>query len=148
MSATSPTGEAFDELAVLKESAEEAGIPWAEPEQLTRRSVEVAPGRRLSAVVWGPPGAAGMVLLHGGQQNAHTWDLVALALGRPVVAVDLAGHGHSDPAEASFDPRHHAGDLARALPVLAPRARLVAGMSLGGLSGIRLAAQRPDLVGH
>ena len=34
--------------------------------------------------------------MHGGAQNAHTWDTVALALDRPLVAVDLPGHGHSD----------------------------------------------------
>ena len=33
--------------------------------------------------------------IHGGAQNAHTWDTVALALGRPLLAVDLPGHGHS-----------------------------------------------------
>ena len=27
--------------------------------------------------------------------NAHTWDTVALALDRPLVAFDLPGHGHS-----------------------------------------------------
>ena len=37
-----------------------------------------------------------LVLLHGGAQNAHTWDTVALALRRPLVAIDLPGHGHSD----------------------------------------------------
>ena len=37
-----------------------------------------------------------LVFLHGGAQNAHTWDTVALALGRPLVAIDLPGHGHSD----------------------------------------------------
>ena len=38
----------------------------------------------------------GEVLLHGGSQNAHTWDTVAMALDRPLVAIDLPGHGHSD----------------------------------------------------
>ena len=32
----------------------------------------------------------------GGAQNAHTWDIVALALNRPLVGLDLPGHGHSD----------------------------------------------------
>ena len=43
------------------------------------------------------------VLLHGGGQNAHTWDTVALALDRPLLAVDLPGHGHSDwPQESAW----------------------------------------------
>ncbi len=62
---------------------------------MRRESVEVEPGRRLSALVWGD-GEPELVFLHGGAQNAHTWDTVALALGRPLVALDLPGHGHSD----------------------------------------------------
>ena len=36
-----------------------------------------------------------MVFLHGGGQNAHTWDTVILGLGLPALAVDLPGHGRS-----------------------------------------------------
>ena len=50
------------------------------PPQVRRESVEVAPGRRLSALVWGHE-APELVLVHGGAQNAHTWDTVAMALG-------------------------------------------------------------------
>ena len=48
----------------------------------------------VSALAWGE-GAPEIVLLHGGAQNAHTWDTVALALDRPLLAIDLPGHGHS-----------------------------------------------------
>jgi pimeloyl-ACP methyl ester carboxylesterase len=34
-----------------------------------------------------------LVLLHGGGLNAHTWDVFALAAKRPLLAVDLPGHG-------------------------------------------------------
>src|SRR5262249_32001254 len=74
-----------------------------------------------------------LVLVHGGAQNAHTWDTVALALDRPLVAVDLPGHGHSDWREdRRYWPADNAEELARVLPVLAPSPRLVVGMSLGG----------------
>ena len=53
------------------------------------------PGRQVSSLVWGTS-APELVLVHGGAQNAHTWDTVALALDRPLVAIDLPGHGHSD----------------------------------------------------
>ncbi len=36
-----------------------------------------------------------MVFLHGGGQNAHTWDTVILGLGVPALAIDLPGHGRS-----------------------------------------------------
>ncbi|HMD46678.1 MAG TPA: alpha/beta hydrolase [Acidimicrobiales bacterium] len=141
-----PTGEPFDELAVLREAAAESGVPWPGDPVLARREVEVAPGRRLSAIVWGDDERPATVLLHGGQQNAHTWDLVALAYGRPALAVDLAGHGSSDPVDRPFDTAAQADDLAVALGELAASPAVVAGMSLGGLSAITLAAVHPDLV--
>ena len=36
-----------------------------------------------------------MVFLHGGGQNAHTWDTVIVGLGEPALAIDLPGHGRS-----------------------------------------------------
>jgi pimeloyl-ACP methyl ester carboxylesterase len=87
------------------------------------------------------------VLLHGGAQNAHTWDTVALALGRPLIAVDLPGHGRSDwRADRDYWPVRNAEAVAAAASTLAGRAAAVVGMSLGGLTATRLAAARPDLV--
>jgi pimeloyl-ACP methyl ester carboxylesterase len=104
------------------------------------------PGRSLSALVWGE-GPPELVLVHGGAQNAHTWDTVALALDRPLVAVDLPNHGHSDGGrDGSFGPRAAAEDVAVAIDALAPTAQAVVGMSLGGLTSIALSALRPDLV--
>ena len=92
---------------------------------------------------------ASIVLLHGGGQNAHTWDTAALALDRPLVAVDLPGHGHSDayvPVPGESRPLAMARDMATVIDAVAPTAGLLVGMSLGGLTAIGLAAQRPDLV--
>src|SRR5919106_6749876 len=102
----------YDEFGLLHENAEEYGIPWQGPPKVRREFVDVGGGRRLSAVVWGdePPE---LVLLHGGAQNAHTWDTVALALGRPLVAIDLPRHGHSDgPAEGVLSLDANAADVA------------------------------------
>ena len=75
-----------------------SGASRSTPRRSVRREfVDVAPDRTLSALVWGTDDPQ-LVLLHGGAQNAHTWDTVALALGRPLVAIDLPGHGYSGPA--------------------------------------------------
>jgi len=67
----------YDEFSMFHENAEEYGVPYDGPPVVERRSVAMPDGRRLSALVWGttPPE---LVLLHGGSQNAHTWDTVAL----------------------------------------------------------------------
>ena len=145
---------AYDEFGLFHENADEFGIPWRGAPVVRRERVAVSPAddgtpRALSALVWGE-GEPELVLLHGGSQNAHTWDTVALALDRPLVALDLPGHGHAaDRRAGPFDRsglRRFATDVALAVAVLAPRARLIVGMSLGGLTSIALAASHPDLV--
>jgi pimeloyl-ACP methyl ester carboxylesterase len=138
---------AYDEFSMFEENATEVGLPWRGPPTVRRESVEVELGRSVSALVWGvvPPE---IVFLHGGGQNAHTWDTVALALDRPLVAVDLPGHGHSDwPGDSRvLDPSAMAGDVAHVVARLAPDARMVVGMSLGGATSIALAGSYPAAV--
>jgi pimeloyl-ACP methyl ester carboxylesterase len=138
----------MDEFGLLQENAAEHGLPFPGRPPVRRQMVPVEPAQAISAIVWGA-GNPGLVFLHGGAQNAHTWDAVALALGRPLVAVDLPGHGHSDgpavPGTAS-DPRASAADVAVAAAALAPQAAAVVGMSLGGLTAIALARLAPELV--
>ena len=138
----------YDDFGLFHENAQEYGLPYDALPTVRRETVVVDPatGRRLSALVWGhaPPE---LVLIHGGAQNAHTWDTVALALGRPLVAVDLPGHGHSDHRDdGPFGPRENAEDVEVAIRALAPDAAMVVGMSLGGLTSIALAGRAPDLV--
>jgi pimeloyl-ACP methyl ester carboxylesterase len=138
----------YDEFGFLPDNASEAGLGWDRPPAVRRTAAAVGGGRSLSAIVWGD-GDPRLVLLHGGAQNAHTWDTVALALDRPLVALDLPGHGHSDgpaPSATSNDPRANAVDVAAAIRTLAPAPDAVVGMSLGGLTTIALAAAAPDLV--
>ena len=139
-----PKAPAYDEFAYFTENAEEFGIPWTPP---TVRRVEVdTTGGTISALAWGTD-APELVLVHGGAQNAHTWDTVALALDRPLVAIDLPGHGHSAHRDDhAYWPTENAATLEQAVRVLAPDARVVVGMSLGGLSVLALTDRAPDLV--
>jgi len=140
--------EHYEEFGLLHENAAEVGLAPPGDVRVERVWAEVGGGRRVSAIRWGA-GPAEMVLLHGGAQNAHTWDTVALALDRPVLAVDLPGHGHSDWREdRAYWPAENAHAVAVAVAELAPDARVVTGMSLGGLTALSLAHQYPHLVGE
>jgi pimeloyl-ACP methyl ester carboxylesterase len=135
----------YDEMGMFSENAAEAGLAWRGQPTVSRVAVPTPKGS-VSALVWGD-GPAELVLIHGGAQNAHTWDTVALALDRPLVAVDLPGHGHSDWwEEHDYTPPALAEAVAVAIAELAPQAQLVVGMSLGGLTAICLAAAHPELV--
>ena len=135
----------YDEFGLLHENAAEWDIPFERQPLVSRASLALPSGQKLSYLRWGE-GDPELVFLHGGAQNAHTWDTVMLALGRPAVAVDLPGHGHSDRrADRDYGPWRNAEAVATLMESVAPAARGVTGMSLGGATTIRLAAQRPDL---
>lgn len=137
--------EDYDEFQFLEFHARWAQLPWTGRPEVTRDTARVA-DRSISFLRWGSEPAE-LVLLHGSGQNAHTWDTFALAVDRPCIALDLPGHGRSDWREDSnYFPAANAPDIADVLDAVAPSARAVVGMSLGGLTALRLAALRPDLV--
>ena len=139
----------YDEFGLFYQNAAEYGLPFDAPPVVRREFVEVAPGRGLSALVW-KDAEPELVFVHGGSQNAHTWDTVAMALDRPLVAIDLPGHGHSDGPgdlrEGQLSAHGNAVDVAVAVRRLAPAAEAVVGMSLGGVTTIALSAEAPELV--
>jgi pimeloyl-ACP methyl ester carboxylesterase len=134
-----------DEFALLDQEAAELGIHQDHAPLVRRQAVKTSDGE-ISALVWGDREPE-LVLLHGGGLNAHTWDGVLLALGRPAVAIDLPGHGHSSwRPDGRYDPEVIAVAVGEAIATLAPQARAVAGQSLGGLTAITLGGLRPELV--
>jgi pimeloyl-ACP methyl ester carboxylesterase len=139
----------YDEFGLFHENAAEYGLAFDAPPPVRRESVALPDARRVSALVWGtsPADEVEIVFVHGGSQNAHTWDTTIMALGCSALAVDLPGHGHSDwRDDGAYTPVDLADDIAHAVAALAPRARLVVGMSLGGLTSMELAVRHPHLV--
>ena len=135
----------YDEFGLFHENAEEFGIDYRAP-TVERVTVDVGAAGQLSALRWGT-GSPELVLLHGGAQNAHTWDTVALALDRPLVAIDLPGHGHSSHRDDHvYWPADNAQSVEIAVRELAPDAKVLVGMSLGGLTALALTDRAPDLI--
>ncbi|MFK4760572.1 alpha/beta fold hydrolase [Microbacterium sp. ZW T5_45] len=131
------------EFRYLPAQAEALGVPLP---PVTRQELTLPDGRSLSALRFGdePPR---VTLLHGAGLNAHTWDTTALALGLPVLAIDLAGHGDSSwRDDADYTAHPLAEDVAVALGTWTQRPQLLVGQSLGGLTAAALASAHPDLV--
>jgi pimeloyl-ACP methyl ester carboxylesterase len=133
--------EGPDERELMAEVAARLGLSELPPvERVSLRGDRI----RLSALRWGV-GDPRIVLLHGGGQNAHTWDNVAFRLGLDALAVDLPGHGRSGwYDEPLYLPRDMATDIIPVLETVRPD--LVVGMSMGGLTAIAVAGLRPDLL--
>ena len=115
--------------------------------EIARRFVELD-GRRVSYLTAGDSAAAPSILLiHGSGVSAGAWvnQLRGLLTAFRVAAIDLPGHGKSDPIpQASVE--EYAETVAMFLEALGSGPVLVVGHSLGGAIAIALAAQRPHAV--
>ncbi len=130
----------LSEFIFLKENARQAGVNGPLP---SAARIDRGP---VSAVKFGQA-APRVVFLHGGGQNAHTWDTVVMGLGAAALAIDLPGHGRSAWREdGDYGPRLNAVAVEPVIRELAPDADLIVGMSLGGLTALRLAVTAPELV--
>ena len=112
---------------------------------VSRIAIQLGDDRTLSALKWGVDEPE-ILFVHGSAQNAHTWDTVILAMGISAIAIDMPGHGYSSwRKDGNYEPSVLARDVATAIETWAPRAKLIVGMSLGGLTTVALAGMRPGL---
>src|ERR1700728_4361671 len=136
------------EFASLRQSAADLGIPYAQDVRYVSRHTVVR-GQRFHFLEWGQADAPPVLLLHGGNQSAHSWDLVALHLSDRfhVLALDQRGHGDSEwsrdldnSAEAkAADALAFIEDQRLGLPA-------VIGHSMGGNVAMRMALSGPAVM--
>jgi len=137
----------LEEFESLLASARDLGVPH-EPAVAYRSRNIVLRQQRFHFLEWGQPGAPPVVVLHGGNQSAHSWDLVSLHLANRyhVFALDQRGHGDSEwHRAADYSVEAMAGDLEAFLEALALERPVVLGHSMGGMVTLALSLRRPDL---
>jgi pimeloyl-ACP methyl ester carboxylesterase len=138
--------ELGDEFALVHQAAAEAGLTGTALPRARRGWVNVPTGGHVSGVFWGA-GSPEIVFLHDRGESARAWDATALAAGRASVAIDLPGHGRSDwRRDGRYEPGKLAPAVAEAIRSFAPRAGLVVGSGLGGLTAIALHRRHPQLL--
>ncbi|MFA0928667.1 alpha/beta hydrolase [Pseudomonas syringae pv. tagetis] len=105
----------------------------------------------LAARLYGPEDGRPVIALHGWLDNANSFARLAPCLeGLRVVALDLAGHGHSDhrPAGASYALADYAFDVLQVAGQLGWQRFALLGHSLGAIVAVLLASSLPERVTH
>jgi pimeloyl-ACP methyl ester carboxylesterase len=95
-------------------------------------------------MLWGPPTAPPVLLIHGAGMHARWWDPIVptLAARHRVIAPDLRGHGDTGWVEpASYLIEDFAGDLTRLLAALGSDRVALLGHSMGGRVAAWMAAE-------
>jgi esterase len=106
-------------------------------------------GLQLHYVEWGSPVNPSLVLLHGFQSNAHTWDTFSQAMADTyhVLALDQRGHGDTSWAPAgNYAPESSVSDIDGFITALRLAPTVVIGHSMGGRHAAMVAANYPDKV--
>jgi pimeloyl-ACP methyl ester carboxylesterase len=130
----------------LATTAVRAGFSFGEVALPQSHDVQI--GRmRLHYLDWGNKHLPPMVFLHGGALNAHTWDLVCLALRDEYrcIALDQRGHGDSDwSPDADYSMSAQLADTKGFVDKLGLDRFILVGMSLGAINSLAFAIAHPD----
>jgi len=136
----------LDEFSSLLQSAKELGISHGEGIQYRSRNTVVRQ-QRFHFLEWGQPGRPPVIVLHGGNQSAHSWDLVSLHLAERyhVFALDQRGHGDSEWSRAAdYSIGAMAQDLEAFIEGEGIESPVILGHSMGGMVTLAFAVRRPS----
>ena len=137
----------MSEAATLSRRGKLRSTSVAAPRLLNVRCMSLGGFHRLGVWHWPAPGnAAPVVCVHGLTRNARDFDTLARELvrrGRSVYCPDLVGRGHSDwlrdPTQSHLG--QYAADMNNVINLIGSDQVDWVGTSLGGLTGMTLAAQ-------
>lgn len=92
---------------------------------------------------------APVLFIHGLSTDHTIWEkqVAAFAKERPVIVVDVRGHGRSAKPEGDvYEIAHHAGDMIELLHYLGYRKTHLVGVSMGGMVVQQMALRSPELL--
>ena len=138
---------ASPEYASLLESAADLGIAHGSRVRYVSCQT-VFRGMRFHYTEWGDPDAPPIVLLHGGNQSSHSWDLVSLHLADRyhVYALDQRGHGDTEwSRELDYSTDAMVADVQAFVAGKAIERPIVFGHSMGGRVALSMALVAPAL---
>ncbi|HET6609869.1 MAG TPA: alpha/beta hydrolase, partial [Rhodopila sp.] len=137
-----------EEFRSLLSSAADLGIPHEPNVPYTSRNI-VLRQMRFHFLEWGRPDAPPIVLLHGGHQSAHSWDLVSLSLARHyrVLALDQRGHGDSEwSRDVTYTNHEMSLDAEAFVAAMAIERPILIGHSMGGRNSLLLTRRSQHLL--
>jgi pimeloyl-ACP methyl ester carboxylesterase len=136
----------LDEFQSLLTSAADLSIPHSPNIAYQSRNI-VLRNQRFHFLEWGAPDAQPIVLLHGGHQSAHSWDLVSLHLADRfrVLALDQRGHGDSEwSRDANYSNHEMSLDAEAFMDALELEKPILMGHSMGGRNSLLLTKRDPS----
>ena len=118
----------------LHQAARQKGVSFTQENEPVDRTVQVD-GMTFHYLEWGQEGNPLVVMLHGGSQQAHSWDFVSLPLSEDfhIIAMDQRGHGDSDWAsDGDYTIEAHQRDIDGFVSALGLSDFHLVGHSMGG----------------
>lgn len=137
-----------EEFRSLLTSAADLGISHAPTVPYWSRNI-VLRRMRFHFLEWGAPDAPPIVLLHGGHQSAHSWDLVSLHLAQRfrVLALDQRGHGDTEWArDVAYSNHEMSLDAEAFIAAMGVGRPILMGHSMGGRNAMLLTRRDPSLL--
>lgn len=132
----------------LHQAARQKGVPFTSENTPADRCQSVH-GMNFHYLEWGTPGQPVILMLHGGGQQAHSWDFISLPLSEQyhILALDQRGHGDSDwAADGDYSIEAHQADLDGFVAALGLRDFHLIGHSMGGRNSYVWASRHPAIL--
>jgi (E)-2-((N-methylformamido)methylene)succinate hydrolase len=117
-----------------------------DPVPIRREVHRLQPRRKAGGIAYRDHGAGEAIfLIHGVGLNADAWEpqIEALAANHRVIAIDMAGHGESEPLAGGATLAHYVAQVDELLMTLGIAAATIIGHSMGGLVAIGFALAHP-----